>query len=456
MQHPLQAAGAPGDSGVATPVPGSPDLADQPTVHEFLTQLVSSADARSAFDADPRAALNHAGLGDLTPTDVLHATSLALDYAPIEVVEAYNLSLHSSVAKFAASTQQVATDTLHPAHSHEQEATEHSMLHSSSSAPAADQFSKSHDVDKNMNVQIHEQDSHNGIDIHHINVASGNTVNVASMAANASSAVSSVTESVNHAVNVGNGLVHDLGGGLPTGTEVINQVEATVGSVVPAPASMPIVGVAVGSVASMAEGATHGDPTSALSNVPVVGAVAGAVTGALPIAGHGDVTSALSNVPVAGAVAGTVTGAVTGSLPGASGGETNSALPDVSNVPVVGEVAGTVTGALPNVPVVGDVAATVTGAVPHLPAVGDVAGGLNVSNAPAVGAVTQHVSAVTEHVTSTVHSLPVVSEVANSVPMPDVHSVPVVGDVASGLVSEAHALPVVGDVTHALPLDHGL
>ncbi|MCC5697810.1 IniB N-terminal domain-containing protein, partial [Klebsiella pneumoniae] len=90
---------------------------EQPTVHEFLTQLATDPAARSAFIADPQATLDQAGLGDLTATDVLQATSLVLDYAPVEVVTEYSRSLQSSIDQFATSTQHVAINHLHPAHS---------------------------------------------------------------------------------------------------------------------------------------------------------------------------------------------------------------------------------------------------------------------------------------------------------------------------------------------------
>lgn len=132
----------------STPDPGthSAGLPDQPTLHEFLTRLVSDPAARSAFDADPRATLDAAGLGDMSATDVLQATSLALDYAPVEVVAEYGRSLQSSVEKFAASSQAVAFNELHPAHPLEQE--EQSMLQNTPAQPG--DFDKDNDVDANL------------------------------------------------------------------------------------------------------------------------------------------------------------------------------------------------------------------------------------------------------------------------------------------------------------------
>ena len=69
---------------------------DGPTLYEFLTRIVTSPDARSAFDADPRATLDQAGLGDMSATDVLQATSLVLDYAPVEVADEYGRSLRAA------------------------------------------------------------------------------------------------------------------------------------------------------------------------------------------------------------------------------------------------------------------------------------------------------------------------------------------------------------------------
>lgn len=181
-------AGAP-TSDPGTTAAGGPD---QPTLHEFFTRLVGNPESRSAFEADPRASLDGAGLGDMTATDVLQGASLVLDYAPVEVVQEYGRSLQSSVEMFAASTQHAAINQLHPAQEHElQEATEPSMLNNSSSNGNAD-YSSEGDTDAQMEQSQHQgnevninhehetsvehTDSHNVVSVH--DIASDNTLGV--------------------------------------------------------------------------------------------------------------------------------------------------------------------------------------------------------------------------------------------------------------------------------------
>jgi hypothetical protein len=82
--------------------PGSRGHADPLSLHEFLSKLLGDSDSRYAFEADPQGYLNRSGLGDVSPTDVLEAASLILDYAPVEVVQEYERSLHPSFRRFAA------------------------------------------------------------------------------------------------------------------------------------------------------------------------------------------------------------------------------------------------------------------------------------------------------------------------------------------------------------------
>src|SRR5256885_190173 len=55
------------------------------TLHDFVLNLISDADARTAFQLDPDAALHAAGLTDVTPADVHDAIPLVVDYAPARV-----------------------------------------------------------------------------------------------------------------------------------------------------------------------------------------------------------------------------------------------------------------------------------------------------------------------------------------------------------------------------------
>lgn len=84
------------------------------TVHDFLTRLVIDAQARAVFATTPRALLEQAGLGDMSTTDIVQATSLMLDYAPAEAVEAYRRAWQPGIDKLGAGEQHVALTYLMP------------------------------------------------------------------------------------------------------------------------------------------------------------------------------------------------------------------------------------------------------------------------------------------------------------------------------------------------------
>jgi hypothetical protein len=52
------------------------------TLHDFVLNLLSDADARTSFQLDPDAALQAAGLSDVTAADVHDAIPLVVDYIP--------------------------------------------------------------------------------------------------------------------------------------------------------------------------------------------------------------------------------------------------------------------------------------------------------------------------------------------------------------------------------------
>ncbi|MFC6093020.1 IniB N-terminal domain-containing protein [Saccharothrix lopnurensis] len=52
------------------------------TLHDFTLTLLTDPTTRSAFQSDPQATLQGAGLGDLSPLDVREVLPLVLDYAP--------------------------------------------------------------------------------------------------------------------------------------------------------------------------------------------------------------------------------------------------------------------------------------------------------------------------------------------------------------------------------------
>ncbi|MEV6637246.1 IniB N-terminal domain-containing protein [Actinoplanes sp. NPDC051470] len=57
-----------------------------PTLQDFVLDLLYRPEARTAFEADPQAALQQAGLGDISPVDVQQVLPLVVDYAPVSGV----------------------------------------------------------------------------------------------------------------------------------------------------------------------------------------------------------------------------------------------------------------------------------------------------------------------------------------------------------------------------------
>lgn len=84
------------------------------TVHEFLSQIVANPHARSVFEADPRSALEQAGLGLMSNAELAQASSLMLDHAPSEVVEDYARALSSSLTALVGAHEHVALTYLKP------------------------------------------------------------------------------------------------------------------------------------------------------------------------------------------------------------------------------------------------------------------------------------------------------------------------------------------------------
>jgi hypothetical protein len=57
------------------------EQADQ-TLHDFVLNLLSDAQASAAFEQDPAAVLDHAGLSDISAADVQEVIPLVIDYVP--------------------------------------------------------------------------------------------------------------------------------------------------------------------------------------------------------------------------------------------------------------------------------------------------------------------------------------------------------------------------------------
>ncbi|SDK30744.1 hypothetical protein SAMN04487820_106246 [Actinopolyspora mzabensis] len=285
---------------------------EQPTLQEFLTRLVGNPEARSAFEADPRGAMESAGLGELNAKQVLQASSLVLDYAPAELVTDYGRTVQPGIDTFAASTQHVAINQLDPAQVPEpQEATDTNMSLLDNDNSASPNYSSGGDADREMeqnnetNVDIDNQDSQNLVNVHDVvsgnDVASGNEV-----AGNAVGAVGNTVGAVGNTVGGVNNTVDntvDTVGGTANGAvgEVTDTVDGTVDTGVD---------VAVGA-ADTAVGTAGDLPVDDVTST--VEGVAGGATGAEDAAGTLDGAT--------GAVGGTVgqaedvVGGVTSDLP---------------------------------------------------------------------------------------------------------------------------------------------
>ncbi|WP_017972850.1 IniB N-terminal domain-containing protein [Actinopolyspora halophila] len=300
--QPEQATGR-DDSEFPTPEPVASQAAapGQPTLQEFLTRLVGNPETRSAFDADPRGTLDNAGLGDLNATQVLHASSLMLDYAPADVVTEYGRTAQPSVDTFTASTQHVAINQLEPGQNNEQQEATETM--SVDNSPAAN-FSSDGDVDQEMaqnqqqgqetsidvDSNVENQDSNNLINVH--DVASGNDV--------ANNAVGVVGNTVGGTVDTAG----DTVGGTVDGA--LGTVDSTVDTA--GDAAVGAGGAALGTVNSTLDDATSTVDTTA-SNVTEGSTLDGAT----------------------GAVGNTLDGA-TGTLDGVAGGAVGGVVNEAEGV----------------------------------------------------------------------------------------------------------------------------
>ncbi|MET0236464.1 MAG: IniB N-terminal domain-containing protein [Kibdelosporangium sp.] len=65
----------------AAPAPAAP-AAGEPTLHDFVLNLLQDASAMKAFDLDPEGCLKGAGLTDITPADVHDVIPLVTDLVP--------------------------------------------------------------------------------------------------------------------------------------------------------------------------------------------------------------------------------------------------------------------------------------------------------------------------------------------------------------------------------------
>ncbi|NYH80454.1 hypothetical protein FHR84_003811 [Actinopolyspora biskrensis] len=300
--QPEQATGR-DDSEFPTPEPVASQAAapGQPTLQEFLTRLVGNPETRSAFDADPRGTLDNAGLGDLNAAQVLHASSLMLDYAPADVVTEHGRTAQPSIDTFTASTQHVAINQLEPGQNNEQQEATETMSVDNSPAP---DFSSDGDVDQEMeqnqqqgqetNVDVdssvENQDSHNLISVH--DVASGNDV-------------------ANNAVGV---VGNTVGGTVDTaGDTVGNTVDSALGTVDGTVDTAGDVAVGAGGAALGTVNSTLDDATSTVDTTA------------------SNVTDGSTLDGATGAVGNTLDGA-TGTLDGVAGGAVGGVVNEAEGV----------------------------------------------------------------------------------------------------------------------------
>ncbi len=274
------------------------------TVYEFVSRLVTSVSARSAFEADPRGALERAGLGELSDTDVMQAASLMLDYASVESVEEHVRTLQPGLGALAGSNTHVAANYLAPFLVNGSNTMEYDM--------APEIFSQLGDVDEMLRPEgasYSEQtrsteNSNNSTDNSQQMVGSGNQTPVAS----------------GNEAEV-NGLVGDVNtGDLNVGNVAGNGVSNVVGGV-----QDVVGGVEGGDVMGRAgDVAGAGDVTGGVQDVAQSMTETGQITGALPVD------------------TGAVTGQVGDVMAGATGaqGPVGNIVGDVTG----GEVAGDLTG----------------------------------------------------------------------------------------------------------------
>ncbi|MDG4784818.1 IniB N-terminal domain-containing protein [Micromonospora sp. WMMD1102] len=59
------------------------------TLHDFVLNLLTNPDARSAFEIDPEGTLREAGLADISVADVQDVVPLVVDYAPVQGLSSF-------------------------------------------------------------------------------------------------------------------------------------------------------------------------------------------------------------------------------------------------------------------------------------------------------------------------------------------------------------------------------
>ncbi|EWC59722.1 PE_PGRS family protein [Actinokineospora spheciospongiae] len=82
--------------------------AQEQTLHDFVLNLLTDDAARSAFAANPTAALGDAGLGDVTAQDVQDVIPLVVDYAPVGDGQGVELAIPTDGDDAIARLQAVA------------------------------------------------------------------------------------------------------------------------------------------------------------------------------------------------------------------------------------------------------------------------------------------------------------------------------------------------------------
>ncbi|MFR9731040.1 hypothetical protein ACL03H_17585 [Saccharopolyspora sp. MS10] len=83
-------------------------------MYELLRRVATDAHSRAEFTEQPRQFLDEAGLRELSNADVVHVASLALDHAPVEIVDEFTRALPPGLIALAVDGGGVTTDDLMP------------------------------------------------------------------------------------------------------------------------------------------------------------------------------------------------------------------------------------------------------------------------------------------------------------------------------------------------------
>ncbi len=251
------------------------------TVHEFLSRLVADAHARSVFEADPRGALEQAGLGVMSNAELVQASSLMLDYTPIEVLEDYVRVLPASLVVLGGGYEHVAltypTPLVASDPDHDQETDLPSLNDFTSTADPAELLGPSEGSNADGSETSSESSESQTAQGSNNTIGSGNELQVDQLVGNVNAA----------------GVAGDINGVQDTG-------DANLGNIASNGVTDAVGGIQGGdTMGQLGDIAGAGDITGGLSDLGGVTPEAGDVTGALPVEAPQDL-AANTMAPVTG------------------------------------------------------------------------------------------------------------------------------------------------------------